>query len=180
MSKLTQFQKVELDEGTEVVLMKLGENFLYKHKKDITNYFNLLAEKVEWIDDPESFDLVSNLIKDTLLYAVRDPTNYKRKLLVDSNADPKDYQEFYDDFNPVINLQKLADQGLVSPPKEGERPFTLQPKFILFHVLLNLSGWLTPVASSPVEEVEDFHDDGTINPETNDNGVLQRVPPQTE
>ena len=166
--------EVQLNKDTKVILMKPGQDlflrFAPKMDKVMKTLFGTEEGKMSWVEDPEKYAFVTSVVKPILLYCVRDPFDYKKRLIVDNDQRPSANQEYYDDFNPAFDAKVLKAQDLYSGD-ENEKVLT--PQLTLFFIILRKSGWLN--IPSEEEEVETFPDEQSGNVEDANSGVVQNL-----
>lgn len=176
VSKLSLNQRDELwlNEETKIILMRPNENLFFRYATKIDD-FNRMLQNPNWSSDPKNLDFADEVIRPFLCYCVRSPDDYHKKLIVDERISNKleTGQEFYEDFNPTIDLSKLVEQDIPeSSVSEIKKQKVRWPKLQLFFTIMSKSGWFTPAEA---QETEKFPADGEGDEKVNDSGVLQGV-----
>lgn len=172
----SQKYELQLNEDTKVIIMKPGQDLYFRYAPRMDELLKTLFENKEdrmsWVKDEKKYKFVTDFIKPVLMFCLRNPENYKKRLLVDNDEKPTVDQEYYDDFNPVVDSRYLKKTPGFYAGEDNENILT--PQLTLFFGILRKSGWLN-ISNEEVEEVESFPDDGNGDEETPDNGVVQGV-----
>lgn len=183
--KFAQMDEVWLNNTTKIILMRPNDDIYLKLAAKIGKVLEIIFAKPEdgkevvpWIENDEKYDFVMDTIKSVLMYAIRSPDDYRLKLLVDSTPDEDgriqpliDGQEYYEDFNPQLDIKKIEEQGFYTGLTTVDKKKILTPKLVMFFAVLRNSGWMgTP---EDVEAVESFHEEPEGNSETVDSGIIR-------
>jgi len=160
----SQREDLQLNADTKIILMKPGQDLYLRYISKIEKVMKIIFKKTDgdvtpmsWTDNEEEYKYVNSVIKAILLYTVRSPNDYRRRLLVDNDQSPGADQEYYDDFNPVIDAKILKDQGYYDNEIEkNTKIFT--PQLSLFFIVLRKSGWYPSIEDSKqeAEDIETF------------------------
>jgi len=166
----SQKEDLQLNEDTKIILMKPGQDLYLRFAPKLEKVMKILFGKKEgdsilpWTENEEEYNYVNSVIKPILIYSIRNPNDYKKRLLVDSNQIPGPDQEYYDDFNPVLDAKILESQGFYKNADENTRIFT--PQLTLFFIVLRKSGWMSADEDTDVKDVETFPKKPNGNEET--------------
>ena len=167
--------EVQLNKDQKIIVMKPGQDlflrFAPKMDKVMKTLFGGEKGAASWVDDPVKYEFITSVVKPILIYCVRNPENYKKRLLVDNDQASTSAQEMYDDFNPVFDAKILKDQGLYAGDASEK---VLTPQLTLFFIILRRSGWLN--VPEEEEEVETFPELGKGDSEAIDAGVVSQEP----
>ena len=175
----SQREDLQLNADTKITLMKPGQDLYLRYAPKLEKVMKILFGKKEgdallpWTDNEEEYNYVNSVIKAILLYTVRSPNDYRKRLLVDSDQSPGADQEYYDDFNPVIDAKILKEQGYYDNEVEkNTKIFT--PQLSLFFIVLRKSGWYPSLEDSKqeAEDIETFPEKSDGNEEVTDSPVV--------
>jgi len=166
----SRWKEIQLNSDTKIILMNPSEDLYFRFSRDLEWFAKLIKENADWISDEKAYARADKMIRSFLIYCIRQPENYKKKLLVEDGGTPSKDQEYVSDFNPEIEFKRLEEQGYPAIG-DGERVFTLTPRMFLFNLIITESGWFTPIKA--VQDVETFPADGEVNPEAGDSGAVR-------
>lgn len=156
----SQREDLQLNADTKITLMKPGQDLYLRYAPKLEKVMRILFGKKDgesvlpWTENEDEYNYVNSVIKPILIYSIRNPNDYKRKLLVDNDQTPGADQEYYDDFNPVLDAKTLESQGFYKNAEENTKIFT--PQLTLFFIILRKSGWMSSDEDMDVKEVETF------------------------
>jgi hypothetical protein len=176
----SQREDLQLNADTKITLMKPGQDLYLRYISKIEKVMKIIFKKTEgdispmpWTDNEEEYNYVNNVIKAILLYTVRSPNDYRRKLLVDNDQSPGADQEYYDDFNPVIDAKILKEQGYYDN-EIGENTKIFTPQLSLFFIVLRKSGWYPSLEDSKQEadDIETFPEKSDGDKEATDSSTV--------
>ncbi len=176
----SQRKELKLNADTKVIIMKPGQDLYLRYAPKVDKMMRLMfggKNNSEWIENEESYNFVNDVMKNILIYSLRNPNDYRKKLLVDNDQVPSADQEYYEDFNPVLDGKILESQGCFKTIEDDTKIFT--PILTLFFIVLRESGWITTNEESTKEneEVDSFLEESEGNEEINNCESLQ---PETE
>jgi hypothetical protein len=176
----SQREDLQLIADTKITLMKPGQDLYLRYISKIEKVMKIIFKKTEgdispmpWTDNEEEYNYVNNVIKAILLYTVRSPNDYRKRLLVDNDQSPGADQEYYDDFNPVIDAKILKEQGYYDN-EIGENTKIFTPQLSLFFIVLRKSGWYPSLEDSKqeAEDIETFPEKSDGNEEVTDSSII--------
>jgi hypothetical protein len=176
----SQREDLQLNADTKITLMKPGQDLYLRYISKIEKVMKIIFKKTEgdispmpWTDNDEEYNYVNNVIKAILLYTIRSPNDYRKRLLVDNDQSPGADQEYYDDFNPVIDAKILKDQGYYDN-EIGENTKIFTPQLSLFFIVLRKSGWYPSLEDSKqeAEDIETFPEKSDGNEEVTDSSTV--------
>lgn len=187
MSYSQKFE-VQLNPEQKIIVMKPGQDLFLRFAPKIDKVMNALfggeAGTMSWAEDIEKYpdlgnktkyEYVTGVVKPILLYCVRNPSDYRKRLLVDEGLPCAANQEYYDDFNPEFDAKTLKAQGMFNGD-DNEKVLT--PQLTLFFIILRKSGWIN--IPEEQEEVESFPDEQTGDGEASGVRVVPSEPVQPE
>jgi hypothetical protein len=176
----SQREDLQLNADTKITLMKPGQDLYLRYISKIEKVMKIIFKKTEgdispmpWTDNDEEYNYVNNVIKAILLYTIRSPNDYRKRLLVDNDQSPGADQEYYDDFNPVIDAKILKDQGYYDN-EIGENTKIFTPQLSLFFIVLRKSGWYPSLEDSKqeAEDIETFPEKSDGDKEATDSSTV--------
>jgi hypothetical protein len=176
----SQREDLQLNADTKITLMKPGQDLYLRYISKIEKVMKIIFKKTEgdispmpWTDNDEEYNYVNNVIKAILLYTIRSPNDYRKRLLVDNDQSPGADQEYYDDFNPVIDAKILKEQGYYDN-EIGENTKIFTPQLSLFFIVLRKSGWYPSLEDSKqeAEDIETFPEKSDGNEEVTDSSTV--------
>jgi hypothetical protein len=156
----SQREDLQLNADTKITLMKPGQDLYLRYAPKLEKVMRILFGKKDgetilpWTENEDEYNYVNSVIKPILIYSIRNPNDYKKRLLVDNDQTPGADQEYYDDFNPVLDAKTLESQGFYKNAEENTKIFT--PQLTLFFIVLRKSGWMSSDEDTDVKEVETF------------------------
>ena len=156
----SQREDLQLNADTKITLMKPGQDLYLRYAPKLEKVMKILFGKKEgdsilpWTENEDEYNYVNSVIKPILIYSIRNPSDYKKRLLVDNDQVPGPDQEYYDDFNPVLDAKVLEGQGFYKGAEDNTKIFT--PQLTLFFIVLRKSGWMSSDEDTDVKEVESF------------------------
>jgi hypothetical protein len=165
----SQKEDLQLNADTKITLMKPGQDLYLRYAPKLEKVMKILFGKKEgdsilpWTENEDEYNYVNSVIKPILIYSIRNPNDYKKRLLVDNDQTPGADQEYYDDFNPVLDAKILESQGFYKDAKEDTKIFT--PQLTLFFIVLRKSGWMSSDEDTDTKEVETFPEEPDGNKE---------------
>ena len=169
----SQREEVQLNQDTKIILMKPGQDLYLRIAPKLGKFMQVLFGKKDsedgstsWVDNPKDYEFINSIIKPVLLYCIRNPNDYRKRLLVEEN--PGQDQEYYDDFNPVFDVKLMESQGLLENVDEKTPIFT--PQLNLFFIILKKSGWIQ--MGDETKTVESFPEESSGDQEAPDSSSV--------
>lgn len=174
----SQREEIQLNPDTKIIIMKPGQDLFLRFAPKIDKLIKVLFGKkdtlLSWTESEEEYAFVNSIVKPILIYCLRNPTDYRRRLLVDQDQTPGPDQEYYEDFNPVIDAKILESQGYFKNPEDGGSSKIFTPQLTLFFIILRKSGWISTEEDGvkEEEEVESFPEKSGGNEETDNSKTV--------
>jgi len=166
----SQREEIQLNQDTKIILMKPGQDLYLRTAPKLGKFMQVLfgkkGEDASWVENPKDYEFVNSIIKPVLMYCIRHPDNYKRRLLVEEN--PAADQEYYDDFNPALDVKLMESQGLLENVDDKTEIFT--PQLNLFFIILKKSGWIA--MGEEAETAETFPEESSGDKEAPDSSSV--------
>jgi len=174
----SQREDLQLNADTKITLMKPGQDLYLRYAPKLEKVMKILFGKKEgeailpWTENEEDYKYVNSVIKPILIYSIRNPNDYRKRLLVDNDQSPGTDQEYYDDFNPVLDAKILESQGFYKNAEDNTKIFT--PQLTLFFIVLRKSGWMSSDDETTKEndEIETFPEKPAGDEEATDSPIV--------
>ena len=173
----SQRMVLKLNKDLSVILMKPGQDLYFRYTPKLEKLLKIMFDDGSsdspnhWTRDEEKYKFITDVVKPILLYSIRNPNDYRKRLLVDNDQTPGPDQEYYDDFYPELDAKILEEQGYF----KGETNTTIfAPQLTLFFIILRMSGWMSSgeEAQKDHEDVESFPEQHRGDEETTNSEAL--------
>ena len=86
----SQREEVQLNQDTKIILMKPGQDLYLRIVPKLGKFMQVLFGKKDseegstsWVDNPKDYEFINSIIKPVLLYCIRNPNDYRKRLLVE-------------------------------------------------------------------------------------------------